>query len=329
MRLVLLLALIGVFFLQSCKERTTHPVQFYYWKSKTHIGETEKQFFEQLGATRLYLRLFDVDIQKGTPQPQAAIRSFDAKALHADYVPVVFITNRTLTHIATTDTDKLAKDVFVLIRKIMSDNQLGDLKEIQIDCDWTASTRDRFFRFLTTLQNISGKKISCTLRLHQVKYRDETGVPPADKAYLMAYATSNPVENNGRNSILDLPLLKDYLKSIEDYPLDLDIALPLYSWAVVTNHLGRTKLVNGVTEEELPEETYQKTGGRSYEVREDTFLRGMYLNKSFQVRIESISPELLQETRTFLDKKIRRPYSYVYYHLDSLFLSRFSPEDLQ
>ncbi|MGS2761002.1 hypothetical protein [Sinomicrobium sp. M5D2P9] len=329
MRLVPLLALIGIFFLQSCQEKTVHPVQFYYWKSKTHIGETEKQFFEQLGATRLYLRLFDVDIQKGTPQPQAAIRSFDAKALHADYIPVVFITNRTFTHISATDTDKLAKDVLALIRKIMSDNPLGDPEEIQIDCDWTASTRDRFFRFLTTLQNISGKKVSCTLRLHQVKYRDETGVPPADKVYLMAYATSSPVENDGRNSILDLVLLKDYLGNIGDYPLDFDIALPLYSWAVVTNHLGKAKLINGVTEEELPEETYQKTGEHSYEVREDTFLRGIYLNRGFRVRVEYISPELLQEAKNFLNGKVNRPYSYVYYHLDSLFLPRFTIEDLR
>ncbi|RNL95213.1 hypothetical protein ED312_01035 [Sinomicrobium pectinilyticum] len=329
MRHLLSLILICIFLLSSCEDRKTHPVQFYYWKSKTRIGETEKQFFEQLGATRLYLRLFDVDIQKGIPQPQAAIRSFDAKALPAEYIPVVFITNRTFTHISVTDTDKLAKDVFALVRKIMSDNQLGDPEEIQIDCDWTATTKDRFFRFLDTFRTVSGKKTTCTLRLHQVKYRDETGVPPADKVYLMAYATSSPVENDGKNSILDLTLLKDYLGDIGNYPLDFDVALPLYSWAVVTNHLGRTKLINGVTKEELPDKIYRKTDEHSFELQEDTFLRGIYLNRGFRIRVEHISPELLQEAKDFLSKKINKRYNYIYYHLDSLFLPRFSPEDLQ
>ncbi|MBC9796141.1 hypothetical protein [Sinomicrobium weinanense] len=318
-----------IFLCLACKEQRRHPVQFYHWKSTPHIGNTEKRFFEELGSEKLYLRLFDVDLENGRPQPQAIIRSFDANALNAGYIPVVFITNRTISGTSARDIEKLAEDVYSLIRKIVRENRLGHPGEIQIDCDWTSTTSDRFFHFLKFLKNISGKRVSCTLRLHQVKYRKQTGIPPVEKVYLMAYATSNPQDNDGKNSILDLPLLKDYLENIREYPLDLDVALPLYSWAVVTNHLGKTKLINGVTENELQASVYTKTGEHTYLVREDTFLHGIYLNRGFVVRTEAITPELLQSARDYLDRKISRPHEWVYYHLDSLFLERFTYNDLK
>ncbi|SFW24700.1 hypothetical protein SAMN02927921_00677 [Sinomicrobium oceani] len=329
MRFAFLFILVSMPILQSCRQHNTHPVAFYYWKSNAGIGDTEKHFFERTGADKLYVRLFDVDIQGNIPQPQAAIHAFDPESLAADYIPVVFITNRTMAHTSGSGVATLAEHVHELILKIMADQRMGVPAEIQIDCDWTATTRERFFSFLGELRNISGRKISCTLRMHQVKYRDRTGIPPADKVYLMAYATSDPIKDDGKNSILDIPLLKDYLKNIGDYPLDTDVALPLYSWAIATNHLGKSKLINGVTEEELPSAVYQKTGERRYEILEDTFLRGIYLNKGFHLRIESVSPELLSETRTFLETKINKPFGYVYYHLDSLFISRFSPDMLK
>ncbi len=175
---------------------------------------------------------------------------------------------------------------------------------------------------------MSGKKISCTLRLHQIKDRDKTGIPPVSKGYLMCYATSSPKDKDVENSILDLNMLKSYTKNIESYSLPFAVALPIYSWGVVTNHLGNIKLINNIDISNITDKLLKKTGDSTYEVQDDFFLQGIYLNKGFTIRIESISPQLLKETRDYLDTKLKKDYEIVYYHLDKPFLENYTIEEL-
>ncbi len=228
-----LLIFIMVFFVLSC-EKPNPETSFYIWKSNPNLTSNEVEFFQKTQGKNLYLRVFDVDIDQGRPAPKAILKNFDSKFIDADYIPVVFITNDSFKYLSNSDNQELAQNIFKLVNEIASEFDF-DYQEIQIDCDWTATTRDDFFSFLKNLSKVSQKNISSTLRLHQVKYRQQTGIPPVDKVYLMAYATSNPTEDQDINSILDQNLLMDYLQNINDYPLDFDIALPLYSWAIVTN----------------------------------------------------------------------------------------------
>ena len=39
------------------------------------------------------------------------------------------------------------------IDKLMQRNIISDLTHIQIDCDWTLSTKDRYFQFLNKLKS--------------------------------------------------------------------------------------------------------------------------------------------------------------------------------
>lgn len=314
----------------SCKKDKEHAVDFYYWKSDVSFGETEQKYFKELNSEKLYIRFFDVDKTDNKILPQAKIRIFNPKTLNAEYVPVVFITNRTFTGISEEGLEESVKNVNDLINIISRENSVPQVKEIQIDCDWTKNTRFAYFEFLKKLKTLSGKKISCTIRLHQIAYKKDTGVPPADKGYLMCYATSQPTEFTERNSILDMSLLKSYTKNINDYPLDFDIALPLYLWAVVTNHLGEIKLINNATREELEaEDHFKPIDENKYEVVDDFFFHGLYLNKGFKIKVEDISPDLLKEAKTYLNDKIERDYRIVYYHLDKPFLERFTVDDLK
>jgi hypothetical protein len=129
---------------------------------------------------------------------------------------------------------------------------------------------------------------------------------------------------------LDIALLKTYLKDINDYPLNYDIALPLYSWAIVSNHLGKTKLINGVTKNELKAENrFRPLTDETFEVTDDFFFHGIYLNKGFKIKSEGISPALLNETKAYLNGKIKNDYSIVYYHLDKPFLEMFTINELK
>jgi hypothetical protein len=91
-------------------------------------------------------------------------------------IPVVYITNHTFHHFRKEDAESLAQKVFSKIDSIAKENSIS-YNEIQIDCDWSDSTRELYFSFLGKMKSISQKTISTTIRLHQVKYFERTGIP--------------------------------------------------------------------------------------------------------------------------------------------------------
>lgn len=332
MKRSLLIVAFFVLVLSACAPKHHHDVDFYYWKSKCAIGETEREYFNKLGGKRLFVRLFDVDIQDGVAVPVGQIQDFGKEQLPNDsttVIPVVFITNQTfLKYADEADIERLANNISTSIGHVMEAAGVT-YDEIQIDCDWTERTKKTYFRFLEKLAEQSGRDISCTLRLHQIRNREKTGVPPAKRGSLMCYATSNPMEGDTRNSILDMELLKAYTRNINDYPLDFDVILPIYSWGIVTNHLGKVKLVNGLTEADLQTPMFEKINNNVYLVKEDGFLQGLYVNSGFTVKIETITPELLLGAKHYLDHQIDRDFTWVYFHLSQGFLTRYNIENLK
>ena len=75
----------------------------------------------------------------------------------------------------------------------------------------------------------SGKrkvKISTTIRLHQLSMAP----PPVDYGVLMVYNTGSPAKWKERNPILDIRDVAPYLNRLDDYPLPLAAAYPVYLW---------------------------------------------------------------------------------------------------
>ena len=330
-RQLLIVALVA-FVLSACTFKRSHDVDFYYWKSKCTIGETECDFFNQLKSKRLFVRLFDVDVEGNKAVPVGRIQSFGKDVLPNDstqVIPVVFITNQTfLNYVNDSAVEKLAANVNSSIKHIMETAGVA-YDEIQIDCDWTQRTKEPYFRFLKQLADQSGHNISCTLRLHQIRDYQKTGVPPVERGSLMCYATSSPLEGDTRNSILDMELLKAYTVNINEYPLDFDVILPIYSWGIVTNHVGEVKLINGLTEDDLQMPMFEKTSDNLFLVKEDGFLQGMYVNSGFTIKIETITPELLAEAKQYLDRQIGKDFAWVYFHLSQGFLNRYTIDNLK
>ena len=307
-----------------CQSKKDHPKDFYYWRSNYSISPNEKKVVDDLKIENVYVRFFDVDKKEINPKPIGMIKNFKASELQVNYIPTVFITNRTFAGLNKMQVKDLAKNVNQLISDIAHSGKLESYQEIQIDCDWTKSTKSNYFLFLEELKKVSNKKLSATLRLHQVKYKEREGIPPLDKMVLMCYATENPNEVEERNSILDLDIAKDYLKNIDQYPIQLDVALPIYSWAIVTNHLGKIKLINSFTEEQLKGKPIIKKGDGIYEVTDDFFLENFYLSKGFTIKVETISQSLLKDTKLFLDSKLKDDYRIIYYHLDDQFITNYN-----
>ena len=307
----------------SCENSKSHDYTFYYWRTHLSLDAPEKAALDKASSPYIYTRFFDIEKVNGKFQPVAVITKDRTFTTEKEVVPVIFIKNDLFYDITLDEINFLAQNVAALIKKKQTEFGFKVSSQIQIDCDWTAGTNKEYFAFLQKLREFSKKEITCTLRLHQVKNSKLSGIPPVEKVFLMCYSTSSPLENSDRNSILDVPTLKTYLKNVASYPLEMDIALPIYSWGIVTNHLGRHKLINALSVEDLKNVNFKKISDTEVEVIKDGFYFGNYLNKGFNLKVEEISEDQLNQVKKYLNKKLPG-YSIVYYHLDSRFLNHHS-----
>jgi len=318
--------LIFILLMTGCsKTDINNDYGFYYWRSKLSLTKKEQQTLDRSKVPNLYTRFFDV-VKHNNQFAEVGVISIDKDfSINKKIVPVIFITNETWFDIKSNEIKFLANKINNHINKIKANNKLNLANEIQIDSDWTTSTKDDYFKFLQTLKMVSKKNVTCTLRLHQVKDKLKTGIPPVEKMYLMCYATSSPLENQQQNSILDIKTLKSYLKHIEGYPVKLDVALPIYSWGIVTNHVGKKKLINALTAEELMQnKNFRKINENNFEVLKDDFYFGMYLNKGFKIKVEEISEKDILESINFINEKLKYKPLLIYYHLDERFTKNYN-----
>ena len=279
-----MLCILGAMFFISCQKQPRQVnTSFYHWKTDFHLSDFEKNYCNQLKINKLYVRLFDVDWDEAShfPKPIAIVNSLEKTDW--EIIPTIFITNKTFAQLADNQVDTLAKLIFdkiylktkSIVSASLTRQEEDNFNEIQIDCDWTASTRDRFFSFLKKIKTISQKKISATIRLHQVKFKEKTGVPPVDAGVLMAYNMGNLEDSKTQNSILDIEILKSYMSKLKNYPLKLDVALPIFSWGVVVRDGEVVKLINNLTKNELQQtpqyfEYFKEKKGNHFEILKNT-----------------------------------------------------------
>ena len=248
---------------------------FYHWQTELIVPDSLLQAHH---ADRLYIKVFDVSWENGRAQPAAILRARDTVPVEA--VPVVFLTNEVFRH----PPGDLAKDLTELLTRSFP----YPFTELQLDCDWTAGTRDAYFSFLEQLrQRLPDKAISCTVRLHQYRDRSVQGVPPVDRAVLMAYNTGELGSWETDNSIVDSATIDVYTTAQPAYPLPLDLAVAVYDWAAVYR---RGELVYLINEPELvglaDTSRFTQLAPLRYRVKASTYYGGLYLYRGDLLRRE-------------------------------------------
>ena len=232
MRRTLGLLILAVCLLTGCRkspESTTEGRSAYYWSTTFQMSDAKRQFLKDHHVTRLYVRYFDVvPGEDGTAQPNATIWFNDSVPSGVEVIPTVYILNECMKK----DEGDLAQK---LVKRILQMNETHDVrgvKEIQIDCDWTASTEARFFAFLEEVRTALkpyNVGLSATIRLHQLSGK----VPPVDRGVLMMYNTGDLTQLDCEHPILDMNDAKPFLPYLTDYQLPLSAAYPLYRWELV------------------------------------------------------------------------------------------------
>lgn len=171
---------------------------------------------------------------------------------------------------------------------------LGGMTEIQLDCDWTPTTRERYFQFLKAMKKQNpDKTISCTVRLHQFRDQEKTGIPPVDRGTLMCYNMASPKNPGVTDAIFDPKLVQGYLKN-GDYPLPLEAALPLFSWGVLFHENEFKGLASGLSAGAVQSNPLFEAGPSGlYRFTADTVFSEIYMRRGDLVRIDQASPDEL------------------------------------
>lgn len=225
----LIVILAAVLLTTSCQRTEELEVgnAVYYWRTDLRLDSTERAFIQQYHIKKMYCRYFDVVIndEKTGPVPNATISFSDTLPDGVELIPTVYITENCMHK----PHKGLAEKIVRRILQMNETNDIKDVREIQIDCDFTAKSLKTYYQFLEEVRAAMGDSISVlstTIRLHQLSMK----APPVDYGALMLYNTGNPQKFMERNPILDIRDVKPYLKRLDGYPLPLAAAYPVFSW---------------------------------------------------------------------------------------------------
>ena len=334
-RMMRYFCLFFVVFMSACRDVTPPATSFYYWKTVFGLRPYERELLATHQVDRLYIRYFDV-VQRhddtGT-RPDATVVFRDSIPAGMEVVPVVFIVNDALVESPADSMEVLARHIYSRIGSINRKYRIANVPEIQMDCDWNASTRDKYFTLLHAMRVLLQRdslQLSATLRLHQLKYRKTTGIPPVDRVTLMCYNMGRLTEYGTRNSILNVAEVQDYMNGVGIYPLPVDVALPLFSWGVCFGSNQRYRgLINGLSEADMQPTCFTKIAPGMYRADSAFVLRGAYIRKGDHVRLEEPSIGEIQQVAQIVASQIKTSQYVVWYHLDSLLLQKYHDHELQ
>ncbi len=341
------------FSLTACEKRLPAKVfpAFYHWQTHLQLTDNERLHLDSLGAKKLYVKFFDVDWDETTqqPVPLAQIEMDTARLAGLDIVPTIFITNRTLLYLPLEQTDSLAGRIFQKIQALAQPANFA-FREFQFDCDWSEQTKEKYFRLLTSFRQKTGStksqipnpksqipnpksQITATIRLHQVKFFEKTGVPPVDRGMLMFYNMGDLEDWQTENSILDLEAAGKYFSPdhFGDYPLPLDVALPLFRWGVLFRDGELIKLIPNLQRIDLQDSLrFEKTDEHRFAAKKNTYLQGIYLYSGDQIRLEQVTPGQLKQATQLLQSHVNNSRKSVvpdltiaFYHLDTFNMKAF------
>ncbi|MCM1292360.1 MAG: hypothetical protein NC111_02960 [Bacteroides sp.] len=328
---IIVIALIAFVFSSCLHEaatptENTSPNSVYFWKSIVNLSDGETQFLKDNNVGRVYLRFFDIrdDYREG-PVPDAEVYTYKSDfPSGTEIVPCVFITLEAIEDMGGIEKE-FAKKIYDRIDSKCKDGNIT-LNEIQLDCDWTASTRKTFFTLcdeMKKLTSANNQKLSSTIRLHQLSQP----APNVDKGVLMVYNVGELKNPEETNSILRSDIVKKYLDKAPKYQLPLDVAYPIFSWGVVFNGTAFGKLTNIDGDPDTIADL-ARVNDNVYALQSNT-ATDVDLDYRQTMRYEMASFEEIMKTKHIVNNYLGyKPAHTILYHLDEKQLSKYTPQQI-
>lgn len=282
----------------------------YHWRTTYDPDSSELRFMARHHVGRLYVHYFDIVTRDGQIVPEATVRFACRPCDTLEVVPTIYITIDAIRRLARRvdsaddllpETTDLATRIVRRVNAMNKHNRIARVSEVQIDCDWTAATREAYFRLLEALRALLHAQhmaLSVTIRLHQLA----SPSPPADMGVLMLYNTGNLMSEHTHNSIIDVDDVKPYFKSGTHYNLPLDFAYPVFGWQVCYRDGKLVRLAS--PQSPVPE--------------------------GCTVRREQADYATISQVKQLAESCLEQggDHSVVIYHLDQQFLNQFTDEQM-
>ena len=313
-----------------------HENAVYFWKTRFELGGSETSFLKEHSIKRIYLKYFDVDYESNPVTQEEGVvpvgtTSFvSGRPKDIEIVPTVFITIKALVYIR--DKKLVTDSAWKIVQRILnmsSYNEMGNIREVQLDCDWTESTQETYFALCRATKDLLKNDniiISSTIRLHQLRLP----APPVERGVLMLYNTGamrNPATNN---SILDINDVKVYLKGTPvKYALPLDFAYPTYSWGLWYRDHEFMGILHQNDYLDASRYTVSEENGSSFIVQKEHILEGHRLIPGDMIRLETSDSNTIKETASLVTAAFPGKHSNIIYHLDSKNLKQYSQDEIK
>lgn len=341
--LILLFYLLSV----SCTPRTQTSGEphveknaVYYWKTVLALDQTYLDIIRRHNVGRIYLRMFDVSFDREAHKtderiyPNASVKiDYTIENILTDsldrieIVPVVYITLDALKSMENQE-NVLAEKIVERVRRMCSYHNLPRVTELQLDCDWTASTQALFFRLCESVkEQIETKNLnwalSSTIRLHQLR----SEAPPVDRGVLMVYNTGSFDSPDAVNSIISVADVEPYVRHLSSYLLHLDAAYPIYSWQLIFRDRKFIGLSNGINVEDSAAFTHKSNN--THIAARDVAHGERLILKGDIIRTETSDYNSIMAVKRLIDQRLdKQPHSTIIYHLDSANISKYSDNEI-
>ena len=306
-----------IIFLSSCQSETSFQFSTYWWKSSTKLNTQQKEFLSTNNINKIYLRIFDLKFDE--KNSSIIIPKVYSGFNDINTIPVIYIENKIFSNFKL---DTIYNLIQQNIKSAIDKKIINTTDNLQIDCDWTLNTKDSYFQFLRLLsKNIKG--LSATIRLHQVKYPQTTGIPPVEKGIVMIYNLESPADINIENSIFSYDKAMQYLDGyLHKYPLKIAIALPAFSWGVHYHHGKIKTLMSDFNPENIDTLSMSKNENGYYKSKKAHIYNTHRISNRDEVRYEYPKIEELNKMMTFLQHNIKQDNTeIIFFSLNSNFLT--------
>lgn len=310
---------------------------FYYWKTQWSSNSEIPLFLDKNHINKLYMRFFDVEWNHTSQSPQP-VSPLDFKAplpTKIEVIPVVYLTNAVFIKTPYAKVEDVADKVWGKVSRMANEQNIV-IHQLQIDCDWSESSRKQYFHFADLLRrrlNPLGVLLSATIRLHQVKYASRTGIPPVDRGMLMFYNFGRIQADAPRSSIFNKQDAARYSSHIASYPMPLDLSLPVFSWIVHSRDGKVLALLDKMdTSEWANSGDFAQLSPHKFIAKKSFFFHGRYYVQDDLLLVEVTDPRLTSEAAELAVRGTAWMKSYqtvAFFDIDESVIKNYGDQEIE
>lgn len=315
---------------KTVKPGARHGNGIYWWKTVFNPNRNELEFLKQHSIKRVYVKFFDVVPYSGEDDyiaPVATVRFDSPKPDGVEIVPVVFISTKAVRRMA--DIGGGAEKIVKRVRNMASYNNLGEVKELQLDCDYSWRDAGAFNNLCNEVRKLIGDSVvlSATIRVSQLK--NTSSLPPVDRGVLMLYNTGSFKNYYSKNSILSSEDVELYLKDSGDFGLPLDLAFPAYRWGLWFDGLNTFNAILHTSDFSDTTLYSAINGTNRLSVNKDHFVDGQHIRKGDKIRPEVSDYNEIMKTKKLVFNALKdNCRDIILFHLDSAQLNQFNANEI-